>query len=68
MELENFKIIIKNTGYSNVGNKVISVLVVFKKGDWLNARFTFELTSAYNNYDNDSRHNKINALYIQFIS
>lgn len=58
----------QNIGDSNIGNKVISALVVFEKGDSLNARFTFELTPAYNNYDNDSRRNKINALYIQFIS
>ncbi len=52
---------LQNTGYSNRGNKVVSALVVFKKGDSLNARFTFELTSAYDNYDNDSRCNKINT-------
>ncbi|MGA7898341.1 MAG: hypothetical protein WCA39_05700 [Nitrososphaeraceae archaeon] len=57
----------QNTGISNSGNKVISALVVFEKGDSLNARFTLELTS-YDNYDNNSRRNKINTSYIQFIS
>jgi hypothetical protein len=52
----------------NNSNKVISALVVFEKGDSLNARFTFELTSTYDNYANESRHNKIKTLYIQFIN
>ena len=55
--------------------KAVTALVMFEKGDSLRARFSFEFSSDQhdNNDDNEnnptsSKHNKIKALRIQFIT